>query len=390
MISYFKLRLISFLQKVTLYASWFFYKQFSFLVGEKVKWVVGTCEIASFLKNITGSLDNAVSVCLKPNVFYQDSNYDFVTKPNSFWLKGKFQSVFYGPILLGYLLNKAEGFIFLWSSGFLVINDGREFEFSFIKKSGKKIVCYFLGNDIRSVVKEKEIGEKLGFDVAANYYKYIYPHFSSPLYDLEKKNIAKVSEQYGDFIFNADVDQASYLTMKSLPFLYFFPDDKIQNDFHKFKDKSNPLIIHAPSSAVIKGTQLVRAATKKLWNEGYVFRYLELEGMPNSFVLEKLKEAHIVLNEFYMFTPGMFGIEAMANCCVLLTAADEFIEKSLPEGSNKAWVSTKYYEVYDNLKIVLDSPDLWEMWARFGNDWVKHNAACSETGKKFKQYLDQV
>jgi hypothetical protein len=387
MIRYLKNKLFCFLQKVTLHLTWSFYRQFPFLVGSKCKWTVGTCEIAAFLKNITGSLDGAVSVCLTHNVFYQDTQYDYAANPSRFLLLRKLHTAFYGPFLLGYLLNNADGFIFLWSSGFLAINDGREYEFNFIKKRGKKIVCFFLGNDSRSVVKEKEMGAKLDLDVAANYYKYVYPHFSSPQYDLEKIRIARVAQKHADFIFNADVDQSSYLTNKSLPFMYFFPDNKIRSDFKKFNDKSNPLIIHAPSSAIIKGTQLVRAAIKKLRNNGYLFRYIELEGVPNSVVLEKLEEAHIVLNEFYMFTPGMFGIEAMANCCVLITAADEFIEKSLPEGSNKAWISTKYFEVYDNLKKLLDSPSSWEEISRAGNEWVRIHAASSSSGKKFQNII---
>ena len=34
----------------------------------------------------------------------------------------------------------------------------------------------------------------------------------------------------------------------------------------------------------------------------------------------------IVLNGFYALMPGVFGIEAMANYCALMTAADETIE----------------------------------------------------------------
>jgi hypothetical protein len=383
-----KLFLFTLIQRTTLYSSYSFFRLFPVFVGKKYKWSVGTSEVASFLKNISTSLSETISVCLSPNPFYQNFNYDYENCANRFPLARKFLSVFYGPFLLGFLLNKVDGFIFLWSNGFLLANDAREFEFWFIKKTKKKVVCFFLGNDVRSIVKEKELGASLDLDVAANYYKYISPLFSTPGYELEKRKIAEVAEKYSDFIFNADIDQSSYLTKKSLPFLYFFPEEKIQDSFTKFNILTNPLIVHAPSSAIIKGSQLVRAAVKKLKSEGYVFRYLELEGVPNTLVLEKLKEAHIVMNEFYMFTPGVFGIEAMANCCVLLTAADESIEVSLPAGSNLAWISTKYFQIYDNLKGVLDSPNQWERQARLGNKWVRCNASNFASGKRMSDFLN--
>jgi hypothetical protein len=76
--------------------------------------------------------------------------------------------------------------------------------------------------------------------------------------------------------------------------------------------------------------------------------------MPNRVVLEHLKSSHIVLNQFYAFTPGLFGIEAMANHCAVLMSADPSIETGLPQKSKDAWMITKYWEVYDNLKYLLD------------------------------------
>ena len=85
--------------------------------------------------------------------------------------------------------------------------------------------------------------------------------------------------------------------------------------------------------------------------------------MPNQVVLEHLKSAHIVLNQFYAFTPGLFGIESMANHCAVLMSADPNIETGLPQDSKDAWMITKYWEVYDNLKYLLDNPEKIKYYA---------------------------
>ena len=62
--------------------------------------------------------------------------------------------------------------------------------------------------------------------------------------------------------------------------------------------------------------------------EGYNFDYIELSNKENRIVLEELKQAHIVLNQFYSFTPGLFGVEALANNCAVLMSADPKVEWS--------------------------------------------------------------
>ena len=133
---------------------------------------------------------------------------------------------------------------------------------------------------------------------------------------------------------------------------------------------SRPVIVHAPTSPVIKGTPLVRAALKALKEQGYDFEYLELTNRSNAEVLAALDRAHIVLNQFYAFIPGIFGIEALAANAVLLTSADGTIEPTLPPGANEAWVVTPFWQVYDKLKAVLDNPDTMQSQADRGTAWV--------------------
>ena len=379
---------VFFFQKILLSTSYYFFK----MIGNQrnITWVIGVDEIAANIKYISETITGSYSVSLSKNRFY-DFWYDYslVAKDNS-----KVHLIIralVGPVLLGYLLNNAKGFFYIFSTGFLLNHiDGRNYEFSYIKGKNKKLVCLFVGNDIRSLKKMIKYSKDNKFELAANYYYLFSPALLLDDYDNLKKLIAIAADQHADLVFNFEFDQMSYLKKDTIPMYYFYPDSKFYKNDSKFINQSNLIIVHAPSSPIIKGTQLVRAAIDKLRSEGYKFKYVEFIEASNTDVLEQLKSAHIVLNEFYSFVPGLFGVEAMASHCALLTSADEEIEVSLPRGSNKAWMVTKHYEVYDNLKELLDSPSLAKQYADSGYEWALEHAAISSTGKKLENKLNEL
>ena len=379
---------VFFFQKILLSSSYHFFK----IIGSQrnITWVIGVDEIAAYIKYASEAMTDSYSVSLSKNRFY-DFRYDYslVAKDNSKITLIKRSIV--GPVLLGFLLNNAKGFFYIFSTGFLLSNiDGRDYEFAYIKGKNKKIVCCFVGNDIRSLKKMIKFSKDNKFELAANYYHLISPDFLSDEYDNSKKRIAIAADQHADLVFNAEFDQMSYLKREAFPVYYLYPDSNFHKNNNKFINQSSVIILHAPSSPILKGTQLVRAAIDKLRSEGYKFKYVEFIESSNEEVLEQLKGASIVLNEFYSFVPGLFGVEAMASHCALLTSADEEIELSLPRGSNKAWMVTKHYEVYDNLKMLLDSPLLVKQYADSGYEWALEHAAISSTGKKLRNILNEL
>ncbi len=350
--------------------------------------MIGVTEIAGTIYNTSKAIADSYSVCLDENKFYSYT-YDYKSKKCNNRFIDKFKRMVIGPVLLGFLMNRTDNFFYMWSSGFLIDQiDRREFEFNFLKRNNKRIVCCLHGNDIRAPLLEIEQGFRLNLDVASNYYQFIKPGMMNDSYDIKKKKIANVIDKYADIIITRPVDQASYLKRETYPFIYFYPDDRICRNTSKYRSIEKVKIVHAPSSAIIKGTQLVRAAVKKLQLDGYHFEYIELIDRSNTEVLTALEEAHIVLNQFYMFTPGVFGIEAMASYCTVLTSADETIETALPSGSNSAWMVTRYYEIYENLKKLFDNPEMMLQYAEAGHQWICSNAASSVSGKKLLSIIN--
>lgn len=386
---YFPLLVILFaFQKLLLFLSYIsFFVCRLFCRPKPLRYVVGVTEIASYLHSLSGSLAHSYSVCLYPNRFY-DCKYDFTLA-----FRGKyfaaFVRYFIGPIILGKLVHHADVFIYLWKHRFLISSlDEGEFEFSFLKFFSKKLVLVFLGSDIRSPVITSQMARHRGDEVEADYYFLARPSALAQGYEASLMRRCRTSEKYADFIFSSSVDQASYFTRPTMPFVYFYPDSCFSRNCSKYVGHYRPRIVHAPSSPLTKGTPLVRAAIARLRIEGYQFEYIELMGASNKAVLQELSSAHIVLNEFYAHLPGVFGVEAMASYCALMTSADETIETDLPAGSNRAWFVTKSYQVYDHLKILLDSPCLQVAYASAGYEWAAAYAAQSISGARFSSVLD--
>ena len=150
------------------------------------------------------------------------------------------------------------------------------------------------------------------------------------------------------------------------------------------------MVTHASSSPIIKGTQLVRAAVAKLESEGYDFEYVELIGVGNTEVAAQLARTHIALNQFFGFTTAVFGAEALAARCALLSSADGTIETSLPPGANDVVLVTKHWQVYDNLKSLLDHPERIEPLATAGQAWARRFSSAEGTGPVLVGILDSV
>lgn len=381
--SNYKLVLMFNLQKILLTCSYWFFRLTQRKKNRCIDWVVGVDETAGIISYVSKSLKRSysVSLSLSSHPFYE-FNYDFSCSTHR---------ILKGPILLGKLLNQASGFFYIWSTGFLIsVIDNREFEFNFIRRKNKKIVCCFCGSDIRAPRLMIQLEKKNGLENISTYLSQISKSFLTDWHDQNVKNTALISEKYAHLIFNASVDQMAYFSKPTKPFIYLYPTEKIKKNKIKYYNMDLIKIVHAPSSPIIKGTQLVRAAIKKLKEDGYVFQYQELINVSNKRVLRELRDAHIVLNQFYAFMPGFFGIEAMASHCALLTSADETIETGLPKGSNKAWIVTRYYQIYENLKQILDNTSLIEPQADVGFDWVLEHASSDSSGKKLATLLEEI
>ena len=131
--------IILIIQLLILYSSYYFFFVFKIFIT-KVKFVIGTDEIAKNIYNIGKILNDSITVCLQKNKYNYNLKYNFFINIKNNFFRFIYR-IFYGPILLGYLTNKANIFFYIWSKGFLM---DRKYEFKFLKSKNKKIVCFFV------------------------------------------------------------------------------------------------------------------------------------------------------------------------------------------------------------------------------------------------------
>jgi hypothetical protein len=333
----------------------------------KYSWVVGVSEIAGFLHKMSQVYENTFSVCLYVNKYY-NHEYSFKNTSNTFLRK--IVIILFGPWLLGYLINTTKVFFYVSGRGFLIDYDNsRSFEFYYLKKRRKKINLLFLGSDIRSLNKLYEFGLELREDNIANNLFYV----NSFNNENEKKAIAFAADKFADNIFNAKIDQISYLKRETRPIFYIVKEDEYYFSEAKFNSLNRIKIVHAPTDPFLKGTQVIRSVIKKLEIEGYNIEYIELFGKKSLEVIAELRKAHIGINQLYSYLPSVFGIECMANHVALITSADRLIEKDLPAGSEDAWIQTKYWNLYENLLYLLNKPEEIQKQATKGYNFVYKN-----------------
>jgi hypothetical protein len=212
----------------------------------------------------------------------------------------------------------------------------------------------------------------MGFDHWVFYYEKTVK-INLGLYDDKKRYAAEISDKYSDLIFCEEIVMVSYLKKKQYSFRVIVDCDRYPCDFKKFDglQAKDIRIVHAPTDYLKKGTPLVRAAIKKLREEGYQFYYRELSGVPNTEVIKSLEESHIVLNQFYSFFPALFGLEGLATGNAVLMNADPTLNNNIFLEADQAWVITHYWQIYDNLKYLLEHPLKIKIFAQNGRKYVE-------------------
>jgi hypothetical protein len=342
----------------------------------KRKFVIGVTEVANNINMLQKVIPESYSVCFRLNQYYLNNSYDFILPKKKIYRS--LYHYLYKPFLLCRLAQAVDTFIYIWIDSFC---EDREMDFKFLKRKNKKLVTIFVGTDIRSVKKLKEYVEEKGYD------SFIYYLPAEKIQKEEETRLrAEMAEKYADMIITANVDQRSYFFRPTFPFLYYIdPREYGSINYSKYENIQSLKIVHFPTSPIIKGTQLVRAAIKKLQIDGYVFEYIEGSHFQHYELIQILKEAHIVLNQFYSFVPGTFGIEALFSYSAVLMSADPDLE-SFPEQPDNAWILTRYWEVYDNLKFCLDNPKELEGFAQRGLSYAMRNYTLDAARKQFISY----
>jgi len=352
--------------------------------GRRVSWVVGAEEIAGMVVQVGAAVPGSLTIVRAQHRFYDDE-YDLVLQIPGSRLE-VWRRLYLGALALGWWSARARGVVYIGAAGFLDSGDERAHEFSFLRRHRRAVVCCFTGGDIRSPELMAQEAERSGRENIGSILRKQGAPFDQPAYEAARRTRAEVADRFANAIITARVDQLSYLTSPTEPFLYFYPDERFIQSTSKFDDLSRIVVLHAPSNPTIKGTPVVRAVMGRLCTRYAHVEYRELEGIPNSEVLGALDEAHIVLNQFYAQMPGVFGIEAMARACVMVCSADPDIETDLADARG-AWIVAAPDDLEARLSELLDAPQRLREQASRGLDWARGHASASASAASLAAIL---
>ncbi|WP_164233515.1 glycosyltransferase [Microbacterium hydrocarbonoxydans] len=93
-----------------------------------------------------------------------------------------------------------------------------------------------------------------------------------------------------------------------------------------------PVVVHAPSSGIVKGTASVRAAAERLADEGLI-EYREAHSVPAHEMPELYRSADIVVDALRMGNYGVAAVEAMAAGRVVVTYLTDLARREAEEAS---------------------------------------------------------
>ena len=252
------------------------------------------------------------------------------------------------------LINSFDVFHFVF--GHSLLPAYYNFDVPLLKMLNKKIVMHFVGGDIRptNIPETKMNAGEIN----------------------KKKKLIKFWERYADAIIShPEYSQLLTVNYHSIPLGYNleywkpFQSDMIEKDINQI------LIVHAPSDREAKGTKYVDAAVNMLIKGGYKIKFKLLENLPNSEVREWLNASDIVVDQLLTGWHGALAVESMALAKpVLCYINDEWLNHpSCAYAKDIPLVNTTPDNIYDNLKLLIENPDLRK-----------------EIGKKSRKYVEEV
>lgn len=146
-------------------------------------------------------------------------------------------------------------------------------------------------------------------------------------------------------------------------------------------------IVHAPTNRMLKGTEYILTAIKRLKDEGANIELILVENMSNSEARMVYQSADIVIDDVLMGPYGILAIECMAmGKPVLGFIHEKFINYYI----NLPIVNTGPDDVYERIKELIDDPKRRAELGRSGRKYVEENHDSIVVAKSIDQIYESL
>ena len=198
------------------------------------------------------------------------------------------------------------------------------FDLPVIKAAGKKILYRFTGYDLRMSSLEMEINPW-----------HAYQYGFQPLCDeVEQKKYLNYLSGFADQFIVQDIEMESYMLAAGLPKPKIIPRslDLKQWPFLGVRETERPLVIHAPSNSIVKGTPFILEAVEQLLDEGLDFEFKVVQGMTHDEAKGWYERCDLAIDQLLIGWYGVFSMECMAlGKPTIVYIRDDLVEKSSVE-----------------------------------------------------------
>lgn len=228
------------------------------------------------------------------------------------------------------LIKAHDVFIFQSGKTLLPGND----DLPMIKAAGKRIVSLFTGTDIRHwSAAEPQYNswgrqywpchtEKWDKAHSTKTQMILDPFFYNNWSVANKLYTIRMAELYSDAIIS--VPEQSCLAIR--PYFHFHVPIDVSRFTARVPDREVPVIVHAPSHRIRKGSDFIQYAINLLSFQGVPCEYRQFENIDNAVVVRELSDADIAIDQVFGLMYGAFALEAMAaGCTVLASNCPEFM-----------------------------------------------------------------
>jgi hypothetical protein len=289
--------------------------------GRRRRVLVGTREIAGQNHELAGAWRQlgakAYAVVRQANPYYDDHEYDLIldwTLPLPRLLDEPATPLVSVPRIvtravtsgarraaLWPFLASFDTYVFLWGKSLAADNR----DLPLLRAMDKKIICVFLGSDVRHWSAAEPARHLWGIEA--------YSAYRDEVALDPRLRTLRMAELYADAIFM----QPSFAELALRPYHHLYLAVDTTAIEPSIPGREVPRIVHAPSRAALKGTDEILVTLDRLREEGVPFELRLLQGRPNAEVLQELREADVLVDELRESMYGMLALEAMASGCAV-------------------------------------------------------------------------
>lgn len=245
--------------------------------------------------------------------------------------------------------------IFHFHFGETFFSDKRDL--AMLKQAGKKMIVHHHGSDIRVLSVAKRL----------NPYVRVKPEWT------EEKIYSNVETLSGyiDHAVVQDPELEGYIS-HMYKHTHIIPHTiNVRNFKPKYPDprKTSPLVVHAPTSRDLKGTEFILQAVHDLKESEIPFQFKLLEGITYEETRNLLSQADIVIDQLRIGASGYISSEAMAFGKPVICYLREDLVTKYP--GNTPIINANPSTITSVLKELIQRPKSWNKLGKRGRKYIE-------------------